>query len=106
MALIIIAIIPMIADAAKSYLSEESVTKAIPAATPISPAIKLTSRSILLRIIGVRSESVRFTRYTKRNAADNGDIIQAMVTNARETSILLHAVRNSGVSLEHVNWKS
>ncbi len=87
----------MIADAAKSYLSEESVTKAIPTATPISPAIKHTSRSILLRIIRIRSESVYFTPHAKRDRADNLDIMQAMVTNARETSILLHAVRNSGV---------
>ncbi len=94
----------MIADAAKTHLSEESVIKAIPTATPISPAIKLTSRSILLMIIRIRSESVRFTPHTKRDRADNADIIQAMVTNDREIRILLHA--NVRISTEHPNGRS
>jgi hypothetical protein len=81
MPLIITAIIPMIADAATLYLIEESVMKAIPAATPIRPAIQLTSGRILLMIIRIRFGSVCFTPHTKRDRADNPDIIQAMVTN-------------------------
>ncbi len=97
--------IPIIADAANPYSNGELVTKATPTATPISPAIKLTIRRILLMIIRTWSESLRITPHTKRHRADNADIIQAIVTNARETIILLHEGRIAGVASEHVDTK-
>jgi hypothetical protein len=46
---------------------------------------------------------VRIIAHANRHRADNADIIQAIVVNARDTIILLHAGRLLGVSCKHVN---
>jgi hypothetical protein len=86
----------MIADTAILYPEAVSVTKARPRATPISPAIKLNNRNVLVRRSIPRFESPRIVPHTKSARAHKPDIIQAAVTNALATGIFLHAVDING----------
>jgi len=79
--------------------------KAIPTLRPINPATKDTIGRILLIIDTIRFKSVRVIIQAKRHRADNADRMQAIVTNARATIILLHTGRFSNVSCEHVSGK-
>jgi len=89
----------------KEYGRGDEVTKTIPTATPIIPATKDTNGRSLLIVITILLESVLITAHKIRHRADSGDIIQAIVTNARATRILWHVGRPSGNSSKHVDGK-
>jgi len=90
--------IPAIAATSMLSISGGVVIKRVPTASPITPATKDTSGRILLINITLRFESVPIIAHAKRHKPDSADIMQAIVVNARDTIILLHAGRASGVS--------